>query len=321
VKTAFVLSGGGSLGSVQVGMLHALARYGFEPDLLVGTSAGALNAAYVASHGFTPSALDDLAVIWQRLRLHDVFPFDPTRHVLALAGARPSLCSADGLRRLVAGHLACNRLEDTRIPVHIVATNVVSGEDVVLSEGDATSAVLASSAIPAIFPAVEIDGVEFFDGGVANNTPLSHAIALGADRIVVLPTGVACDLDAAPTTAVASAVHALTLLVQQRLVLEVAARQHDVELVVLPPLCPLKVSSVDFRHAADLIMRAESASWRWLHEGGHLRSHPERYLSLHRHRAGPERAHTDSDSAAANFSSTAVMSFHSTATASAPVAR
>lgn len=292
MTTAFVLSGGGSLGGVQVGMLQALVARGIEPDFLVGTSAGALNAAYVAGHGFTPAALDELAGVWQRLRRHDVFPFDPARHVLALAGARPSLCSADALRRLVATHLVCDRLEDTRIPVHVIATEVLSGLDVVLSHGDATTAVLASAAIPAIFPTVRIDDVDLFDGGVANNTPLSHAIALGADRIVVLPTGVACSLDSAPSTALAAAVHALTLLVQQRLVLEVAARQNDVDLVVLPPLCPLSVSSVDFRHAAELIGRAEQASGRWLDDGGHLRPHPERFLSLHRHSA---RAPTRTD--------------------------
>lgn len=77
--TAFVLSGGGSLGAVQVGMLQALTARGVEPDLLVGTSAGALNAAYVAGHGVSGASLDDLEAIWSSLRRRDVFPLQPAR--------------------------------------------------------------------------------------------------------------------------------------------------------------------------------------------------------------------------------------------------
>src|SRR4051812_23696313 len=103
--TAFVLSGGGSLGAVQVGMLHALADRGINPDVLIGASAGALNAAYVADRGFSRQTVEELATVWRGLRRQDVFPFAPHRHLLALAGARPSLCAADGLRRLINAHV------------------------------------------------------------------------------------------------------------------------------------------------------------------------------------------------------------------------
>src|SRR4051794_4705717 len=116
MTTAFVLAGGGSLGAVQVGMLQALAARGIAPDLLVGASAGALYAAFVAGHGFDERGLDELASVWRRLRRHDVFPFAPARHMLALLGARPSLCSADGLERLVAEHVPYRSLEDASIP-------------------------------------------------------------------------------------------------------------------------------------------------------------------------------------------------------------
>ncbi len=284
MTTAFVLSGGGSLGAVQVGMLQTLADRGEEPDLLVGSSAGALNAAYVAGRGFSHDTLDGLADIWRRLRRQDVFPFAPHQHLLALAGARPSLCSADGLRRLIATHLDLERLEDAQIPVHVVATDVLSGKEVLLSTGDPAPAVLASASIPAVLPSVEIDGRFLFDGGVADNTPISQAIALGADRIVVLPAGVACALETPPRSALSTAIHAITLLIEQRLVLEVAAYHEQVDMVVLPPLCPLEVSSTDFRHADELMTRARRASHRWLDEGGADRAHPERFLSLHTHR-------------------------------------
>jgi NTE family protein len=280
VPTAWVLSGGGSLGAVQVGMLRALAGRDLEPELLVGASAGALNAAFVAGRGLTPNTVDRLAHIWCSLRRRDVFPIAPHRQLLALAGARPSLCSPDNLRSLIAAHLGFDRLEQAALPVHVVATDVLSGREVVLSEGDA---VLASTAIPGVFPTVTIEGRTLFDGGVADNTPISQAVALGADRIVVLPAGVACALAVPPRSAIATAVHALTLLIEQRLVLDVAAYQADVELIVLPPLCPLSVPSVDFRSAALLIERAETATNRWLDAGNHRLPHPERFLSLHRH--------------------------------------
>ena len=283
MTTAFVLSGGGSLGAVQVGMLQTLADRGIRPDLLVGASAGALNAAFVGDRGFSAETLDDLAGIWQRLRRSDVFPFAPHHHLLALAGARPSLCSPEGLRRLITTHLRMERLEDAVVPVHVVATDVLSGKEVVLSTGDPSAAVLASASIPAVFPCVEIDGMVLFDGGVADNTPISQAVALGADTVVVLPAGVACALDRPPRSALASAIHAITLLIEQRLVLDAAAYHDRVELIVLPPLCPLAVPSIDFRHGRELIARARAASHRWLDDGGHRRPHPERFLSLHSH--------------------------------------
>lgn len=122
-----------------------------------------------------------------------------------------------------------------------------------------------------------------FDGGVVNNTPISHAAALGADRVVVLPTGYACNLPVPPRTALASAVHALTLLVEQRLVLDIAAYCDRIDLVVCPPLCPLSVSAADFAHSSELINRARQATSRWLDRGGHHVPHPERLLSLHSH--------------------------------------
>jgi NTE family protein len=292
MTTAFVLSGGGSLGAVQVGMLQALADHGITPELLVGASAGALNAAFVAGRGFDHDTLDRLADIWRGLRRQDVFPFAPHRQLLALAGARPSLCSPDGLRRLVETHISYDRLEDAAIPVHVVTTDVLSGTEVVLSSGDPVAAVLASAAIPAVFPTITIDDQVLFDGGVADNTPISQAVALGATRIVVVPAGVSCALPQPPRSAIATAVHALTLLIEQRLALDVATYHDQVELVVLPPLCPLSVSSSDFRSAGQLIHRARHDSGRWLDEGNHHLPHPERFLALHPHTQLAHRLHT-----------------------------
>ena len=288
MTTAFVLSGGGSLGAVQVGMLQALAERHITPDLLVGTSAGALNAVFVASHGVGAGALDELAGIWTALRRDDVFPIRAPRMVLAMAGARDSLCGDQGLERLVHRHVACALLEDAAIPVHLVATDLLSGEEVLISDGDPVSAVLASSAVPAVLPPVRRDGRTLVDGGLADNAAISQAIALGADRVVVLPTGYACALPSPPARPLAVAVQALTLLVQQRLISDVARYADRVDLVVLPPLCPLRISAVDFRHAAQLCRRAHASAAAWLDTGGAALPRPERILGLHGHPAVAE---------------------------------
>jgi NTE family protein len=145
MTTAFVLSGGGSLGVVQVGMLQALDERHIVPDILVGTSAGALNSAYLAGQGTGRQALDRLAASWIATRRSHVFPIDPRRHVMALGGSRPSLFADRGLRRLITSQLNYTHLEDASIEVHIVATDLLSGQEVVLSRGDALSAVLAST--------------------------------------------------------------------------------------------------------------------------------------------------------------------------------
>jgi NTE family protein len=283
MTTAFVLSGGGSLGAVQIGMLQALTERGITPDVLVGTSAGALNAAFVAAHGVRPAALDRLAETWTGLRRDDVFPVRAPQMLLALSGARESLCTHHGLERLVRQHVGFARLEGAAIAVHLVATDLLSGEEVLMSDGDALSAVLASSAVPAVLPPVRRDGRTLVDGGLANNAAISQAVTLGADRVYVLPTGYACALPAPPTRPLAVAVQALSLLVQQRLISDVALYADRVRLVVLPPLCPLRISAIDFRHGAQLIRRARADASAWLDSGEATAPRPERVLGLHGH--------------------------------------
>lgn len=300
MTTAFVLSGGGSLGAVQVGMLAALHEHGFRPDVLVGTSAGALNAAYLGTHGFTEDTIEDLGELWRRTRRPDVFPLDPLRQLLAAGGRRRSLCSSGPLRRLIGTNVPARGFETAKVTTHVVATDTMSGEEVLLSSGDLHYAVLASAAIPGIFEPVEREGRFLMDGGVSNNIAISQAVALGAERIVVLPAGFACALPAPPSTPIAAATHALTLLIEQRLVVEIAELRDQADIVVLPPLCPLTLSPVDFTAAKDLMTQAHARSGAWLDAGNHLAPRPERFLSLHTHpglRTHPHRCH-DTDASA-----------------------
>lgn len=239
--------------------------------------------ANVAGHGVSGASLDDLEAIWSGLRRRDVFPLRPARLGAAALGRAPSLCPNGALRRLIREHLPFDRLEDADIPVHVVATDVASGQEVLLSDGDPVDAVLASAAIPAVFRSVWIAGRDLIDGSVADNAAVSQAVSLGADVVYVLPTGYACALEQPPTTPLASALHALTLLIEQRLILEVGHPAEHADIRVLPPLCPLSVSSADFRYGALLVERARTATGRWLDQGGPRLAHHERFLALHRH--------------------------------------
>ncbi|MGH3466565.1 MAG: patatin-like phospholipase family protein [Thermocrispum sp.] len=284
MSTAFVLCGGGSLGAVQVGMLRALRERGIVPDLLIGTSVGALNAAFISSAGLTSGSLDQLAAVWKRVRRKDVFPFAPWRQLRALTGHQHALCSNTSLRRLIEANLPYRRLEDASIPVHLVATNVLTGEPVCLSTGDPITAVLASSAIPAILPAVQIDGEWLCDGAVAANAGISQAVSLGADRVYLLPAGYACALPRPPSSAPGAALHALSLIIQRQALLEVAYHSNLVDLRVLPPLCPMSVSPLNFGHGAELIARGYRATRSWLASGDDRMPHLERFLAFHDHR-------------------------------------
>ncbi len=282
-RTAFVLSGGGSLGAVQVGMLQALQERGIVADLLVGTSAGALNAGYLASHGTSADSLSDLADSWRGARRNDLFPMDPIRHTLALLGRQHSLFSSRGLRKLIDHHLDFEALQDAPIELYVVATDLLSGKEVVLSKGDARDAILASTAIPGLLPPIRWNDMSLVDGGLADNAAISVAVDAGADRVFVLPTGYACALAAPPKSALGVAMHAVTLLIQQRLITDVAYYATRIDLNVLPPICPLAVSAIDFGHADELIDRAHAFSSAWIDDGGLDRPHPEEFLSMHSH--------------------------------------
>ena len=187
-KTAFVLAGGGSLGAVQVGMLKALTRQGMIPDFVVGASVGALNGAYFAAQP-DDAGVKRLERIWSRLHRADIFPLSPFNSLLAILGRRDHLVTSSPLRLLIESELPCEKLEDAKIPCHVVATDVLDGTEVSIATGSLTSALLASAAIPAVFPPVAFEGRRLMDGAIANNTPISTALKLGAERVIVLPTG------------------------------------------------------------------------------------------------------------------------------------
>src|SRR6185437_6074584 len=153
-RTAFVLSGGASLGAVQVGMLQALYERDIAPELIVGTSAGAVNGAFIASRPQSVETATELAEIWRKVRRGQIFPLNPLSGLLGFFGSRDHLVPASGLRKRVAEHSQHQSLEQMPIEFHVVAVDVVTGEELLLSRGPTVDAVLASAAIPAVLPPV-----------------------------------------------------------------------------------------------------------------------------------------------------------------------
>lgn len=278
-----MLSGGASLGAVQAGMLQALYERGVAPDLIVGSSVGALNGAFIASRPATPETARQLADVWRGLSRGNVFPLDPLTGLLGFFGTRDHLVSGGALRKLVARHLELGTLDQAPVPFHVVVTELLSGRELRLSSGDAPEAVMASAAIPGIFPPVERDGNLLIDGGVADNTPIVHAIELGAERVYVLPTGVACDLREAPRGAVDMLLHAMSLLIMRRMLVEVEQLRDRVELIVLPPPCPLTITPIDFSHGDELVRRGYEDSCGYLDAVARGEAPVPLRMTMHRH--------------------------------------
>ena len=280
-KTAFVFAGGGSFGAIQVGMLHSLAAHGITADMVFGSSVGALNGAYYAG---TPTleGIRKLETIWRGLRRQDVFPVT-WRTLLGFIRRRDFLVTTQGLQNLIDTHLPYRNLEDAKIPIHVVATDILSGETVVISKGSAAQAILASAAIPAAFAPVLFEKLYLADGAISSNTPVRVAVARGAKRLIILPTGYACARQTPPQGAVANAMHALTLLIARQLIDELESLERQIDYFVLPPLCPLSGSPYDFTHTDELIARAIKSTDAWLDEGGLERPRVHTQLGLHKH--------------------------------------
>jgi NTE family protein len=280
-KTAFVFAGGGSFGAIQVGMMHALAANGVSADMVVGSSVGAINGAYYAGAPTLKGALE-LETIWRGLTRHDVFPIT-WRTMLGFIWRRDFLISHDGLRKLLEDHLPYRNLQDAQLPVHIVTTDIVSGESVVFSEGSAVEAIVASTSIPGAFAPVLYRGRYLADGAISANTPVSVAVQKGARRLIILPTGYACSSDAPPVGAVANALHALTLLIARQVVNDLENLSPDIEYFVVPPLCPLTGSPYDFTLASEHIERSIKSTEEWLAQGGLEKKHIPGALRTHGH--------------------------------------
>lgn len=187
-QVAFVLGGGGVLGSTQIGMLRGLFEAGIRPDLVLGTSVGALNGAMIASDP-TAAVVDRLSRLWQSLSDSGVFSGSVLTQLRNAVQSRTYLHSSDPLRRLITAQLGDVRIEDLAVHFECVAAHIETASATWFSRGSVADAVIASCAVPGLLPPAEIDGQHFLDGGLVHSIPVGRAVALGASVIYVLQVG------------------------------------------------------------------------------------------------------------------------------------
>ncbi|MEM7339299.1 MAG: patatin-like phospholipase family protein [Actinomycetota bacterium] len=253
---AFALSGGGAFGSVQVGMIQALAAHGVHPDLIVGSSVGSLNGAVLAANPFTGPAV--LGGIWSRMSRASVFGHGPIRAARNLVRTR-TLSTLDALEHTIRTELGVPDFDELPIPFAAVVTNAITGEPELLTTGSLTDALLASSSIPGVFPPVEIDSQLYVDGGVAAYLPIRQAIAFGARSVVALDAGPHLP-EARPRTFAGGLYHTVSMIIRNQRAHSIDDLTSRYPILVLPTITPADLGSFNFDHTPELIQSARAAT-------------------------------------------------------------
>lgn len=252
IETAFVLGGGGNRGAVQVGMLRALVERHVVPDLIVGTSIGAVNAAAFAGAP-TLEGVELTADIWRRIAADDIFPRSRFHGSWRFLERRESVFSMDGLRRVVSSSVRFDLLEQSAVPLVLVATRLEDAVEEWLVDGLTVDAVMASAALPGFYPAVELGGSHYVDGGVIDNVALSAALAAGARRIFLL----LCGKVDAPAPQFSRPYEALfaafTTALQARIRRDLAMVERDVDVVVFEQPGAAMFDPRDFSRTEELL--------------------------------------------------------------------
>ena len=187
MKTAFVLGGGGVLGAHEVGMLRALAEAGVIPDVIVGTSVGAINGAFVAAD--PAGAAARLGELWQGPGLQRAFSGNLLGRATTLARSRTHLHAIGPLAAMLEQALPVHTFAELTLPFHCVAASIERASARWFSSGPLVPAVLASCAVPGLLPPVEVDGEHHFDGGLVHSIPVGRAVEMGCQTIYVLQVG------------------------------------------------------------------------------------------------------------------------------------
>ncbi|GAA3435355.1 hypothetical protein GCM10018954_049610 [Kutzneria kofuensis] len=259
----FVLGGGGSLGAMQVGMLRALADRGIAPDLVTGTSVGSVNGSLVALD--PEHAADRLAVMWAGMTRARVFPGGPLAQLRTLRRERTYLFPNTGLVEVLAEGLGgATDFAELTLPFGTVAVDAVTGLPVLMTSGDLVPAILASAAIPGIYPPVRREDKVLYDGGVLANVPIRQALAMGAKSLVVLDCTFPGHLPEVPGTLAETLLFWATLGMRNQAVLEADLAAGAVPVVYLPGAPVQAVTPLDFGHTAELIESSYLASREFL---------------------------------------------------------
>jgi NTE family protein len=252
-------------------MARALIEAGHHPDILFGTSAGALNAAWLAADP-TLSGAASLARLWTTIRRRDVFPLSPFALLAGLVGLKDSTFRSNAFAGWLRSTTALRRLEDGALPLTVVATDLETGGEVLLESGPAVPALLASCAMPGIFPPVRIGNRWLVDGGVASDTPIGPAVGAGADRVWVLPSVPAVPM-ARPRTALDVLLRSVSITLARHTASIVMAWADRCELYVLPAPLVAGVSAFSFEKSGELIDAAYRLAVAWLEEARPVHLH------------------------------------------------
>jgi len=268
---AYVLGGGGSRGAVQLGMLQALAETDLRPDLVVGTSVGALNGAILASD--PDHAAATLSDIWPRLDRQQVFPGGFLRRTLAATtSGRPYVFDPAPLSDLLAEYLPVTRVEDLEVPFTAVASDLDTGVRVELDSGDLRTALMASTAVPVAFPWVELDGRRLVDGGLVANIPIRVAVARGARSVLVLDCGIFGAEGRWSQGMVGVVVQSLAIAGRQQVSVDLAVAS-EIPVLYFPVPASIPTTIFDFESTAALSAESYEQSVRAL---AHLAEHGPR---------------------------------------------
>jgi NTE family protein len=249
---AFVLSGGGAFGAVQVGMLRALEERGVTPDLIIGSSVGSLHGAMMATG--RSDAVDALTTLWLEMDRRTVF--GGRRSVVRSLVRSRTLTDFNRLGALITRNLDVDRFEDLAVPFAAVATDALSGEPELLQSGPLPSALMASCAVPGLFPAVDREGRAFVDGGVAANVPIRQAIAFGARSVICLDATPPVVASAVPRSFTGSLLHSASLMLRSQRSHAVDELANRYRIAVLPSATPVDMGSFNFHRTPELLESA-----------------------------------------------------------------
>jgi NTE family protein len=258
VSTAFVLGGGGVLGAAEVGMLRALLERDIIPDLIVGSSVGALNGALIAAEP-SLATVDRMVQVWTGLSNRDVFGGSVLGQLSTLARHGTHLHSNDGLRQLMDAELGQRTFADLSVRFECVAASIERASAVWFSSGLVAPAVLASCAVPGLLPAVEIEGEHYFDGGLVRSIPIGRAAELGAQRIFVLHVGRLEQPLQPPTRPWQVAVVAFEIARRHQFGEELAGLPETVDVSILPSGASPPTLSMRYRSISGVQQRIEAA--------------------------------------------------------------
>lgn len=260
---AFVLSGGGNLGALQIGMLRALAERDIRPDLIVGCSVGAINGAGLAEDP-TLVGIARLEQLWRELDGKDLMPHGILPRAVALARKGEAIHDNEGLRRVLNDKLTARTFEDLAVPFQCVATDVAGVQEVWFRTGPLIEPILASAALPAVYPAVEIDGVKYLDGAIVDDVPMLRAVELGARTLYVLQVGAFSRPRPEPRRPLDVAVQSYWIARHHRFKADLAAIPEDVIVHLLPTGQTPSMRYNDFTRSAELISASYAASGDYL---------------------------------------------------------